>query len=74
MELGLCVSSTMSEMSANYGSGATKGLFLIVKVGPEIFMVEEILNLGEGCLKSSDLGLKRNISGVADQKWYMRGV
>lgn len=39
------------EMCANYGSGAMKGLFLIVKVGPEVFMVEELLDLGDGCWK-----------------------
>lgn len=40
-----------SGMSANCGSGTTQGLFVIVKEGPEVFMVEEILDLGKACLK-----------------------
>ena len=39
------------EMSANCGSGAMQEVFLVVKVGPGVFMVEEVPDLGEGCLR-----------------------
>lgn len=41
------MSGTSREMSVNYGSGTMEGLFLIVEVGPEVFIVEQILDLGE---------------------------
>lgn len=42
------MSSNSSEMSANCGCVAMKGLFLVVKVGPEVFMMEQTTDLGVG--------------------------
>lgn len=41
------MSSTSRKTSVNYGSGTMEELFLIVEVGPEVFIVEQILDLGE---------------------------
>lgn len=42
------MSSNSSERSANCGCVAMKGLFSVVKVGPVVFMMEQITDLGVG--------------------------
>lgn len=42
------MSSHSSEMSASCGCVTMKGLFLVIKVGPEVFMMEQTTDLGVG--------------------------